>query len=555
MIDLRASICVVAALAVHLAGCVVKDGTADEPVDAGLGVDGGTDGPVGPTSCGDVPVTGRCVDATHLETCFVPENADPAHALEPTVLQRECPPGLVCSDGDGKAICQPTGSCRDGDSHCKTKYEVQRCVDGAWVVEPCGTSQCVQNPGAQATCVANAPSGHGPHLTGNVQYMRRTMLADKSNLGDPAPAPAVGVVASVFDGDEYLGGAYTGSDGSLDVELSRAPGPDTAVFVFPMYFDEQGKVRLAVVQWGNPQSEYDLSASDYWYFGFATGSSLDVGTLLIGEEDGSGAVNIYETLLYGLQTAYALHPEVTQQSLAAIWSPGKAHGCGNPESACYYSNAYGGVVMPYEGGSDYLQTAIALPGTDDSPKQWQVSVILHELGHYMMDTYSRAPGVGGPHTLTDNESPAQAWSEGYATFYGQSTLGHGLYFAKSNGTSWWFQIDHVDSNYFHPPMPDPEGTMSQPIGELFVGAAMWHLWSGPDVQSGEPWDTAAVGDDRTWRALMSSHVTKSYASRGYGTPDLVDWLDALSCLGVPSSDLHAVLDHYGFPYDYAAPCP
>lgn len=522
------------------------------------GADAGDEGntPAGP--CGDVPVTGRCVGAANIEVCVIPEGSSPEDTPAPFTSSNECPPGTQCSDTDGLAECKPTGSCVEGESRCKTKYEAQTCVGGDWVLESCGTGECVQEPGMNATCLSSAGGTTGPHLVGKLRYEKRSMKPDRTGFADPEQLDAVGVVAVVYDGNDYLGGAYTQSDGTFDVQLSKDPSADAALFFFPMFFDDNGSVQLAVLKWGQVSGPYDLEASEYWYFSVSSGQSLDVGTVLVGEADGSGAIGIYETLLYGMQTAYSFVPGMAQRSLAALWTPGEVHGCGNSNTggtACFYGKAHGGVALHYDGGADYFDTAIAIPGTEDSPKHWADAVLLHELGHYMMDNYSRPPGVGGPHALTDKEEPSMAWSEGYATFYGQSTLGHGVYFAKDQGTSWYFDIDHADDNYFDWPMPDPTGPMDQQIGEVFVATTMWHLWSTAATQADEAWDTTGLGDDRAWSAFTSDFLTASYAARGYATPDLVDWLDALRCQCATDAELRVVLDHYGFPYDYAPSCP
>ena len=563
-----------------LSGCTVKLG---EDADAGAGdldaaggaggddagadaagdaADDGADA-LGP--CGDVPVTGRCKGATTIEACFIPEYGAPGSAVAPPrVTTRTCLADTTCVDAEDGAHCVTSGTCQEGESLCKTANSVQICTGGAWVETTCGSALCKQKPGFGAVCGFDSPSGSGPVLRGRLQYERRRPKPDLTGFGDVSLDDARGVVVTVYDGSTFLGAGTTDpADGTFAVELSQAATDTTFAYFFPMLFDEQGRILLAVAKWGANATPDDLDASEYWTFGaqLAAGQT-DIGTQVVSEAAGSGALHIFEWMLYGITQARALEPSVKPQSLLALWAPDAVFGCGNgPQNgtACFYNNAAsgGGVNVAYTGGMDHFDSAIAVPGTTASPKHWSTSVLLHELGHWVMDTYSRAPGVGGAHTLTDVEAPSMAWSEGYATFHGQSTYGAGLYFTKSTGTSWWFDIDKFDSSSaVSIPTPNPSGPLDQHIGEVFVASSMWHLWSDASVEQSTTWESVSVPTQRVWDALSSAHLTsKAKYGRGFPGPDLVDWLDAMECLGTPAADLDTVLGHYGFPYDHGAVCP
>lgn len=546
-------------------------GSGGEAGNGGSGGEAGTDADGGPDAtpdgdadagpCGDVPTTGRCTDATHLEVCVVPEGAGPGQTPQPPyVKQATCGPQTACQDSSGSAKCVTTTACLDGTSACETGNSVKTCQGGNWVTTSCGTTACKQKPGYGAFCAPQGGGSGGPTITGHLSYEYQDKDAALTGFNVKATAPAAGMVAVAYDSTQtFVGSGYVENDGSLAIQLDDQPNGDVTLYFFPMTFDQNGRISYAVAKWGPNANEFDLDAGDYWSWGVPIpAGTTDMGDQIITEDIGSGAVNVFEYQLYGLQQA-ASYLGDPPQNLLALWEKDKVFGCGNSPTngtACFYNNAVasGGVDVKYAGGSDHFDTAIAVPGTSSSPKHWSASVLLHELGHYMMDSYSRSPGVGGTHYLDDVEVPALAWSEGWATFHGQHLMEDGLYFTQSQGTFWYVDVDKFDDPSL--PKPNPALPMDQKIGEIFVASSCYHLWSSGSAES-TTWENVAIDDQLMWNAFHSAHLTDSskFAARGYDTPDLVDFLDGLKCAGASQGDIDTVMQWFGFPYDGNASCP
>jgi hypothetical protein len=536
------------------AGCTVVSNSA-ETDDAGLSGAGGSGGEAGsagaagqPASpCGEVPVEGRCVDNTTLERCMSSE----AHDQPPQVVQGTCKGGMVCRENAGGASCELQGQCLTGTSECEGDHAVRTCVSGSWVVESCGTGVCM--PGQGAACVSHA-GGQSYPITGVLKYQYPPVKSDRSgyDFGNLRVEPAYAVIAAAYDGDEFIGSAYTGADenpandGRFVIEASKAPTANTVIYFFPMYFNDNGSIQVAMAK-PKTYTYSNLQSEEYWWWGVEA-KTADVGTVVLTVEDGSGAMHVYQMMAYGMDRAMDEAPNVAPFNVLGLWAPEGKFDCGN--GTCYVPKGWGATVS-YDGGEDLYQGAVLIAGTEETPHQWSSAVILHEFGHYMMDAYSRSPHEAGPHNTTTLEKPGMAWSEGWASFYGQMTLVDPIYFDKQEGTSWWFDVSKPKASV---PMPDPNGALEQDIAELAVAAMLWHLWEpgGNGKFTEESWDQADVGETMIWKAFSSSRMTKQ--NRGYVKVDFVDFLDSLRCEGVGEAQVSSVTGHFGFPYDQAMLC-
>src|SRR6185295_9686132 len=125
---------------------------------------------------------------------------------------------------------------------------------------------------------------------------------------------------------------------------------DTYLYAWPIYFTEAGAVHFGVAK-PKTLATFDLEAEDYWWFGFAADGKTDVGDLVITEEQGSGAIHIFEWLLYSIRRSEDAAPQVQPQSVLALWKPGERFDCAN--GTCYVPRGWGASV-PYDGGADYF---------------------------------------------------------------------------------------------------------------------------------------------------------------------------------------------------------
>lgn len=479
--------------------------------------------------------------------------SSPADDKPPSVVKATCKGGMVCRSNANGASCEIEGECAPGTSECAGDHNVRTCQAGKWIVTTCDTGLCKAKPGYGATCIQNA-GGQSYPITGVLTYEHPPVKEDRTDydFDNLVVQGANTVIVVAYDGDEFIGSAYTTAsddpkdDGRFTIEATKAPTANTWLWFFPMFFNEDGSPQVAVAH-PSTYTYSNLESKDYWYWSVDTKGASDVGTVLIKIADGSGALYFYQLLAYGMSQSMALAPQVKPFNVLGLWEQNGQFDCGN--GTCYVPKGWGATVK-YDGGEDLYQGAVLIAGTEDTPHQWSASVILHEFGHYMMDAYSRSPAEAGKHNTTSLEPPGQAWSEGWASFYGQMTLGQPIYFDQQNGTRWWFDISQPKSSV---PMPDPNGAIDQQMAELANAAMLWHLWDpGTTGAAEEAWDLASVEPALIWKAFSSTRMTQQ--NRGYTKVDMVDYLDSLRCEGVSEQQVSSITGHYGFPYDNAQLC-
>jgi hypothetical protein len=118
---------------------------------------------------------------------------------------------------------------------------------------------------------------------------------------------------------------------------------------------------------------------------------------------------ILDSLHVGLQRVLQVAPTADFPSLIIDWGPANA----------------GGVTFFTRLGADRLIVLAAEPNVDTD--EYDVSVILHEFGHYVSDSFSRDDNLGGSHALGDRLDMRVAFSEGLATTFAQIALGNSTY--------------------------------------------------------------------------------------------------------------------------------
>lgn len=548
--------------------------------------------------CIGVPLTGSCSDATTVQYCMTSE----LPGVLPVVETFTCPSGYSCIAGPDGAICDAPGVCDPGRTYCSDSVTLQTCTGGAWVPSTCpaaplpppacgdprcayswcgtpnegacpvawlgtgdgcdcgcqsddadctasGPGVCAPNPGMSAACVPGTPAAT---ITGRLQYQFRPRNAGLTNFGAPVVANAPAIIAAVIDGPTVLGTAYTGADGSFAVNVYAAPSPSAYVLFLPYAEYADGVPVLAIgkatapCRLDMPCSEYGLSDGLWTYYTAPLAGATDVGTLLITEANGSGAIFIYEWTLFGQSRLVALYPDVPRlKSLLVTWEPDVAWVCGS---------CFNGIPATMAGRA--FESWIAITGTTATPQHWSSSVLAHELGHYAMRWFSRAPGEGGPHSVFSSSSPGLAWSEGWAAYFGQTTLSAGglepVYFDKQGGSAWWVNLEALSNSYgmlFE--FPDPSGTLAQYLNEFVVSAMLWDLADSTPAE-----DMTTLADAPLSAGFHAARLVGPF-NRGYSTVDLVDFLDSLRCYGYATAvDIDGVvLTAFGFPYDEAPLCP
>lgn len=516
-----------------------------------------------------------------------------------TEVVEACPHGcagdacLPCvADCDGR-VCGPDGcggSCGDcpDDAVCTVTGACVACVadcDG----RVCGPDGCGGSCGACSDGVVCTGDGRcEARLVARFLRERRAPNAGLTALSPTEVVPAAGVPVLVTEGGVVRATLETDDDGGIDVILDPPPSDAVAVTLVAGLVDDDGAPLVTILDGAGvafPTSAgAPIHASRVWAWSVSAASGLDLGEHTITATQGAGALQLLVWMRDLRAVSLALYGEAPPPpSLAVLWAPGASPPC----LACFLPAEYGPVRLTVDDAApvDYGR-AIWLSGTNATPYHWTPSMVGHEFGHFVMDVYSRSPDEGGPHSWDSLINPALAWSEGFATFFGQWWLSADApvprFFSMQSGTQYWIDIERIgtpptaDDSFFSSvvfPLPLPDCPLAQRLNEAVVAAILWDLW---DVASqiDEP-EQADLGD-LIFDLLASERVLDPTLDRGYckegsgglvcrtAPPpanlgdcktDLVELLDAIRCADALSeAALASAL--MGFPYDDAlATCP
>jgi hypothetical protein len=491
--------------------------------------------------CPDTPIEGTCLADGRLSVCFVGE-------AEAEILTQACPPGSTCEEDPFGARCEATGECVDGTTLCASDTQLKTCTGGAWLSSSCAPGQCTASPGVGAACTTATAVGN---ITGRVRYQARDRADDLDGYGDLETYDGSGVLVVVTDGADTLGSSTAGEDGSFSVPVSRNPSAAARVTFFPHLEDGDGETLYTV---GRATAgcrsagtcEENSKSAGAWAWAYDLDGASNVGTLTITEAEGSGALHIFEWTRYGLNRVRGLYGDSVPRSLLSIWEPGMAWSCG----ACFMN-------WPASlATSTWYDTSIVIGGEAGSTTHWSKSVLMHELGHWVMATYSKTPNEGGPHSVLQVSKPGLAWSEGWASYFGQTTIGERegtvdpIYFDVQDGHAFWIDVEEVSASGGTFTMPTMGGGMTQNINEFVVSSMLWDL--GDPASSGDP---AAMGHGEVHEGIRTDRLRGS-VNRGYVKVDLVDYLDGLLCdTMISSGNLSSVIRTlFSFPYDLTPSC-
>lgn len=244
----------------------------------------------------------------------------------------------------------------------------------------------------------------------------------------------------------------------------------------------------------------------------------------------AGALHIVDTLLRGL-AAVRDWTGVSLPTVFVYWGRGVTTDWSfyrgeRPEgSGCFCLELLGG-----EPGQQ------ASTDTDEHDE----AIILHELGHFVMDRLSGNSSIAGMHPRGVLIDPGVAWEEGRATWFATAVLGLPFYRdtigIAPTGTT------RVDENLETPQWPRGLGS------ETSAGGVLWDLSDGgapsaegPGLLDGDD-DGVALGPGAVLRAMIAqAREPGTFASTG-------SFLRFLVRTGVvPASDLAAMLQATGEP--------
>lgn len=163
------------------------------------------------------------------------------------------------------------------------------------------------------------------------------------------------------------------------------------------------------------------------------------------------------------------------------------------------------------------------------------AIILHELGHFVMDRLTRDSSTGGMHPRGVRIDPGLAWEEGRATWFALAVLGQPRY-RDTIGVEPWGST-RVDEDLEAPDDPHP-GLGS----ETSVAKILWDLSDGVPGQPDRDEDGVAIGPAGVLEAMIGMAAEEGT----YGS--IASFLRHLVARGAIERDaLHAFLTRIGEP--------
>ncbi len=361
-------------------------------------------------------------------------------------------------------------------------------------------------------------AGAAPLVRGLVQYEDRAFDASGfTGALDLRPARAVGV--DLLD--------------SAGVVLASSATDDAGRFALP-YSVPAGtlvtvRARTDVTHAGHGGRVLDRRGRGRVYAlasaPFDASAGLDVALLAQADSGLGGAFNIAD-VLYSAFLVYAASVGTPAPRVTVEWQAG----------------------LPWTCGSCYSSDVISLGGQIEDTDEYDDGIILHELGHYFADHYSRDTSPGGTHRDRLVE-PELAYGEGLGYFFACLVQGHPLVVDTYAGSNRVMEFEDVTLDGVS--RADFRGTSTgAPDGlvrEELVAALLWDAFDG--VNPAEPFDRVTLGVDGMLALLVDYFGTWPHPDQGAAGIDASDLLYALVCdVGVPAADVEALANDRGFPW-------
>ncbi|HCP44821.1 MAG TPA: hypothetical protein DIU15_02155 [Deltaproteobacteria bacterium] len=338
----------------------------------------------------------------------------------------------------------------------------------------------------------------GTTVSGRIRYEDFAQSSSGlSSTGAYVPARYVTVQAVAVEGEAVVASGSTDRTGrySLDIPVDDLDAADPRVRIRVVAQASNARVRQRVTRGGDhvyrwlhpdmvdpteePNAERSLEVSG--------GSS-------------GGALNQWDVGVDGFALLHSLGlnlPAITWR-----WREGSQYGS-------------------YAAG-DTIYTA----GSNSDPDEYDDFVLAHEMGHVAMFLLSESDSPGGAHSPWDRVSPALAWGEGWASYFGSTVLRSGRYIdTRHGGVAVNYSIESLPSSI---PLGTRSGNFSGSISEAVVSAVLWDMHD----TTNESKDTLSGLNGPHWKVLTGylGEDTDEYdGGRGAGGRDLMDFLDGWLC--------------------------
>ena len=286
-------------------------------------------------------------------------------------------------------------------------------------------------------------------------------------------------------GDELLAQGVTGDGGAAVVTFGGVAGEEIRVRILAL----SGRRDMTVAV---RNDEYAIHAVE----SAAVPADDEIEINVHADAAGAGgAFNIFDGVNSAVAGIVARYGAV--EGLDVVWTPGVPHPCGS----CFLP--WGGVML--------------VGGGDADPDQWDDSVILHELGHWFEESLAATTNPGGAHDGVPT-FPDMAWSEGFASFFGQALIGSPVYQDSFGEGVWSMDLERMGgSNAWG----TEDGALDGLVSENLVSAILWDLF---DDGEPEPHDNIAAGLFIVLDPAVDWLGAADFVDVGYDGVDLADYL-------------------------------
>ncbi len=274
----------------------------------------------------------------------------------------------------------------------------------------------------------------GVAITAHAQFLARQVTA--SGLLGPGPAQDIkyAEVVVVNSAGATVQCGTTDSTGNISLQIPRAPG----TYNLKVNSRAAGSIYNVSVL-NNPTQNLPYSIGSGFSISAAT-TSLDL-ALPVAPFDGSlegGAFNIMDQIYLANQylrqnsscpsqgsvcTQFTVAPQVR-----AYWTPGLSPYSyyGNPSTAISFYSKLDDPSVGLRRGL-YIQGGIKGDVNCSDTDHFDNSVILHEYGHFLEDSFGKSDSPGGSHNGNAIIDPRLAWSEGWSNFFQTAVIGSATY--------------------------------------------------------------------------------------------------------------------------------
>lgn len=501
--------------------------------------------------CNGVPTIGVCRDPQTIQAC----STTTGQGL-PSVYTFTCAAGSTCSTETGAAKCKSTGACNPGASACVDASHVQTCDAGVSKTTACPNACLTTALGSLCTSSLATTTTNF-----TVKYASRGPKSDYSDWTTTSQDLAVShLLVLSFSASSLVDAKTTDSDGKVDLLVPSSPQTGDSIVMAAAAADGAGGLAFIVADPGfaNPgkQTTGTVGTPRFWSWSIDTAKVSNGATIRISEDLGSGALRVFDYIRFVYDHARSLENNRPGLSLVVWLGYGTGWTCGS----CFND-------VPATVNNLSFNSQIWLDANTTDERWWADAVTAHELGHWVMSSYGTSPREGGRHIFGVPSLPGLVWSEGWATWHSSFTRNNSVYYDKQNGAMLYFDIAanrYSNTTWRFPVAADG---LFQLMDENEVSSMLWSIanntpggaqtlfttLSGTHMNTA-PWPRGYTR--HTWD-LDNAGTPINVVNSGMPAPFFPDFLDALSCAGVPRSVIDAATQPATrYPYPSASPiCP